>query len=158
MPTKAIRLPSGDQSGLAAPSGIQLELAGLTPGREVEHEKLIDGTDFAHEGEAAAVRRPFGRMIPARRARRLDRLGLEQLADDDAAAILPRLGVGPSELIGDTLAVAAQPDMIDPAKSIEVFGSDGGGHRRSPMLSAGNMLSVRAYLTAAPYRLRVKQL
>src|ERR1700686_555941 len=91
VPTNAIRVPSGDQSGLAAPSGIELSWGGRpAPAREVEHEKLIDRTDLAYEGEAATVRRPFGRMIPARRAGRLDRLGLEQLPDDDPAAILSR--------------------------------------------------------------------
>jgi hypothetical protein len=97
-------------------------------------------------------------MIPARRAGRLDRLGLEQLADDDPAAILPRLGVSPTELVRDAFAVATQPDMIDPAKSIKVFRGYRAGHRSGSMLSAANVLSVRGYLTAAPYRLLVKQL
>jgi hypothetical protein len=45
--------------------------------------------------------------------------------------------------------------VIDPAKSIEVFGTDRCWHGGASMLSAGNILSVRAYLTASPYRLRV---
>src|ERR1700686_1327294 len=91
VPTNAIRVPSGDQSGLAAPSGMELGW-------------------------------------PGRRAGGLDRLGLEQLPDDDPAAILSRLGVSPCELVCDAFAVATQPDMIDPAKSIEVFSCDRSRH------------------------------
>jgi hypothetical protein len=45
--------------------------------------------------------------------------------------------------------------MIDPAKPVKVFGAEWSGHVGASMLSAGNVLSVRAYLTFAPYRLRV---
>jgi hypothetical protein len=86
-------------------------------------------------------------MIPTRRARGLDRLGFEQPPDHHAAAVLSRLRIRPCELIGDAFAIATQPDVIDPAKSIKVFSGDRNGHRRSPMLSAGNMLSVRSHLT-----------
>jgi hypothetical protein len=97
-------------------------------------------------------------MISARSACGLDRLGLEQPAHHDPASVLSRLCIRPAELIGDAFAIATQADVIDPAKSIKVFGSDWGGHGGASMLSAGNILSVRVYLTAAPYRLPVKHL
>ena len=133
-------------------------LPGLTPARDVENEELIGRADFADEREAAPVRRPFRGMIPPRRACGLDRLRLQKPADHDPAPALSRLRVGPSELVGHAFAIATQPDVVDPAKSINVFGADRGGHRRPPMLSAGNMLSVSGCLTPAPYRLRVTHL
>jgi hypothetical protein len=46
----------------------------------------------------------------------------------DAASVLARVGVGPNKLVSDPLAVAAQPDVVDPTKTIKVFRANGPGH------------------------------
>src|ERR1700704_2204567 len=136
--------------------GDRAQLARLT-GREVEHEELIHRTDLAHEGETAAVRGPLRRVVSARSAGRLDRLRLQQASNHDAAAALSRIGVSPAQLIRDALAVPAQPDVVYPAKAIQVLSSNRPPHEQPPMLSVGNELSVMARLSTATYRLRVEQ-
>jgi hypothetical protein len=48
--------------------------------------------------------------------------------DDDSAPVLASLGVSPAELIGDAFAVRAQPDVVDPAKAIQVISANWWGH------------------------------
>ena len=67
--------------------GDRAELASVAGG-EVEHEQLVGRADPADERQPAAVRGPFGRVVSPRAAGGLDRLGLEQPADDDAASVL----------------------------------------------------------------------
>jgi hypothetical protein len=67
-------------------------------------------------------------MISPRTGGGVHRLCLEQATDDDAASILARLGVRPAQLVSDPLAVWAQSDVVDPAKSIKVFWNDRSGH------------------------------
>jgi len=85
-------------------------------------------------------------MVSTRGACRLDGLGLEQPAMHHAASVLARVSIGPGKLVGDALAVAAQPDVVDPTKTIKVFRANRPGHGDPPMLSAG------------PYRLVVMNL
>ena len=106
----------------------QGQLPRFTSGPEVDDEKLICGPDPADKSKMTTVRRPFRRMVSARAAGGLDRLSLEQPANDDAAAILSRIDISPAELVRDAFAVAAQPDVIDPTKAIEVFRANWGGH------------------------------
>ncbi len=121
------------------------QLLWLAPGK-ADHEELIHGADLAQEGESASVGRPLRRMVSTRGARRLDGLGLEQPAMHHAASVLARVSIGPGKLVGDTLAVAAQPYVVDPTKTIKVFRANRPGHGVPPMLSA------------RPYRLAVKHL
>src|SRR5450631_1037400 len=97
------------------------------------------------------IGRPLRRMVSSRAAGGLDRLRLEQPPNHDTASVLSRICISPSKLIRHAFAVATQPDVVDPAKPIEVFRADWGGHGRPPMLSAGNMLSVRG--VPAPRRI-----
>ena len=46
----------------------------------------------------------------------------------DAASVLARLAVRPGKLVGDTIAVGTQPDVVDPTKTIKVFRANRPGH------------------------------
>ena len=104
------------------------ELADLPSAREVLDEQLVRRPDLADEGEAAPVGGPLGGMVFVRGGRRLDLLLVEQAPDHDAAPVLARARVRPPEAVGDALAVAAQPDVVDPAKTIKVFGANRARH------------------------------
>jgi hypothetical protein len=67
-------------------------------------------------------------VISSRTRRGVNRLRLEQTPDHDTAAVLARLGVRPAQLVSDAFAIGAQPDVVDPAKPIEIFWDDRSGH------------------------------
>src|SRR4029077_17507663 len=98
----------------ARPFGQRGHLVGVARARHVEYEDLVDRPAPADEGNATAVGRPFRRGVAPRPRGGVDRLGLEQTPDDDPAAILARLAVGPAQLVGDALPVPAEPDVVDP--------------------------------------------
>jgi hypothetical protein len=85
-------------------------------------------------------------MVSTRSACGLDGLGIEQPTMHNAASVLARVCIGPGKLVSDTLPVAAQPDVVDPTKTIEVFRANRPGHWIPPMLSAGNMVTAWAAL------------
>jgi hypothetical protein len=87
-------------------------------------------------------------MVSTRGACGLDGLGIEQPAMYHAASVLARVGIGPGKLVSDTLSVAAQPDVVDPTKTIKVFRANRPGHGVPPMLSAGNMVTATVALAA----------
>src|SRR5215831_17572690 len=58
-------------------------------------------------------------------------------SDDDAAVVLPRVGIGPGHLVGDLVPGWAQADVVDPAEQIEVFGGQRAGRHRSPFKQTG---------------------
>ena len=128
------RADESDLSSIARPQrapgalGQRRQLAGVTRARHVQHEDLVDRAAAAHEGHPAAVGGPLGRMISPRTGGGVHRLCLEQAPDDDAASILARLGVRPAQLVRHSLAVRAEPDVVDPAKPIKVFWDDRSGH------------------------------
>src|ERR1700704_6586890 len=135
--------------------GDRAQPARLAPGTEVENKKLIHRPDLADEGQASAVKGPLGRMVAMRATRWLDRLGLEQAANDDAAAVLARIQVGPPNLVRPPLAIATQPDVVDPTKSIQILGTNWAAHGVPRCYQQPQ--SLRAYLITSPYRLLVKQ-
>jgi hypothetical protein len=67
-------------------------------------------------------------VISARACGGIDRFLVEEAPDDDPAPVLARLGVSPDQLIRNALAVRAEPDVVDPAKAIEVIGANWWGH------------------------------
>jgi hypothetical protein len=67
-------------------------------------------------------------VIAARSRGRVDWLGLEQASDDDPAAILARLPIRPAQLVGDALPVSAEPDVVDPAKTVKIVSNNRSGH------------------------------
>jgi hypothetical protein len=85
-------------------------------------------------------------MVSTRGACGLDGLGIEQPAMHHAASVLARVCIGPGKLVSDTLPVAAQPDVVDPTKTIKVFRANRPGHGDASMLSAGNLLTAWAAL------------
>jgi hypothetical protein len=95
-------------------------------------------------------------MVSPRAARGLDGLRIEETPMHYAASVLARLGIGPGKLISDALAVATQPDVVDPTKTIKVIRANRPGHGVPPMLSAGNMVTVMWAQGAASYRAAVK--
>src|SRR5207302_975227 len=80
------------------------------------------------ERKAPAVGRPLGRVITPRSAGGLRRLRLEEAPDHNAAAILAGLTVRPAQLVGDSLTVRAEPDVVDPPKLEEILGDNRSGH------------------------------
>jgi hypothetical protein len=67
-------------------------------------------------------------VVAARSRGRIHRLGLEQAADDDPAAILPRLAIRPAQLVSDAFPISAEPDVVDPAKTVKIVGNYRSGH------------------------------
>jgi hypothetical protein len=67
-------------------------------------------------------------VIAARRTCRIDRLLVQQAPDDDAAPGLTRLGIGRAQLVGNTLAVRAQADVVDPAETVQIISANRCGH------------------------------
>jgi hypothetical protein len=49
---------------------------------------------------------------------RIHRLWIQEATNHDPAAVLAALRVGPAQLICDALAVRAEADMVDPAKTV----------------------------------------
>jgi hypothetical protein len=96
----------------------EAQLLGRTRGRGVDDEELVGGSDLADESDLAAVWRPLGIPVTLDAAGRLNGFRIEKTADDDAVSSLPGVGVGPGDLIGDTLTVRAQTNVVDPAKSV----------------------------------------
>src|SRR5262249_52102872 len=96
----------------------------------VEDKELVGCADLADERDAAAVRRPFGRVVAEHTGGGLDRFRIEQAPHNDAAPVLPRAGVGPADLVRDSLPGGAQPNVVNPTKSVEVIRGDRGGHVR----------------------------
>jgi hypothetical protein len=68
-------------------------------------------------------------MVAMWPSRGLDWLRLEQAANDDSTSVLARIQVGPTNLIRNALAIGTQPDVVDPTKSIQVFGTNWAAHR-----------------------------
>ena len=97
-------------------------------------------------------------MVSPRAARGLDGLWIEEAPMHHAASVLARFAIGPGKLVSDALPVAAQPDVVDPTKTIKVFRANRPGHGDASMLSAGNLLTATARPAAGPYRLAVKHL
>ena len=114
------------------------ELPRRSAGGDIEREQLIDRAHPAHERDAAAVGRPLRRVVAKDAGGRLHRLRVEQPADDDTTSILPGSRVCPAHLVGDTLAVRTEADVVDPAETVEVFGGDRGGHSDPRMLPAAD--------------------
>ncbi len=128
------RADEGDLASVPGPrrAGCALrqrrQLAGVTRACHVENEDLIHGAAPAHESHAPAVGRPFRRVIPPRTRRCVHWLWLQEATYDDAAPILARLGVRPSELVSDPFPIRAQPDVVDPAEPVKIFRDDRSGH------------------------------
>ena len=134
------------------------QLPRLAPAGDVDDEELVRRAHPADEGEPASVRRPLGRVVAPRTARGLDRLGLEQTAKHHPASVLSRFGVGPGKLVRDALPVVAQPDVVDPSKTIKVFRANRPGHGVHRCYQLGNRVTGADVSTADPYRLAVVQL
>jgi hypothetical protein len=84
----------------------------------------------------------------------LDGLRLKDAPNHDSAAVLARIQVGPPNLIGNSLTIATQPDVVDPTKSIKIFGTNWAAHGVSRCYQQPQ--SIRAHLITSPYRLAVK--
>jgi len=67
-------------------------------------------------------------VIAARACGGIDRFLVQEAPDNDPTPVLARLGVRRAQLIGDALAVRAEPDVVDPAKAIEVISANWWGH------------------------------
>jgi len=128
------RADEGDLASVSGPRRAggalrqRCQLAGVARASHVENEDLVHRAAPAHESHAAAVGRPFRRVIPPRTRRCVHRLWLQQATYDDAAPILARLGVRPSELVSDPFPIRAQPDVVDPAEPVKIFRDDRSGH------------------------------
>ena len=145
----AVRRPGRRRGAL----GHGAQLLGGAAGGDVEDEELVGGAHPAHKCELAAVRRPLGRVVAQRAARGSDWFGIEQSPHHDPAAVLPRARVGPADLIRDPLAVATQPNVVDPTKAIEVVESQRGRHASPRMLPA----AADAYSARVPFRGKEKR-
>ena len=133
--------------------GQSAQLLSSSAGGDVEDEELVRGADPADECELAPIRRPFRRVVAQHAASGPDRFRVEQPPHHDPAAVLPRARVGPADLIRDPLAVAAQANVVDPAKAIEVVGCQRDRHASPRMLPAG----ADGYSARVPFRGKEKQ-
>jgi hypothetical protein len=67
-------------------------------------------------------------VIATRRAGGIHGLLVQEAPDHDAAPGLARLGVGRAQLVGNTLAIRAQTDVVDPAETVQIISANGCGH------------------------------
>ena len=93
-------------------------------------EQLVPSAAAGEEGQRRAIGRPMRGMTAPVRPGDHDRLrGGVGTLDDDRAAVLPRLGVRPADLVSDPLTVGAESDVVDPAEPVEVLRLDRRRHR-----------------------------